>query len=105
MILLLGENNLVENYAESTLKVDMKKDFMYCPEFKDHFLQFPKYIDIISNKNPSVVTSQDIEMIKLLLESNLEFKVYTVFKNGKVRRMSKEQAINAYECLGLDVRC
>ena len=104
MILLLGKNDLVENYAKSVLKVNINENFIYCPNFKEHYTQFSKYIDIIRYRKPFVITTQDIEMIKLLLTSDLCFEVYTVFENGLIRKLSKEQAINAYDCLGIDLR-
>lgn len=106
MILLLGKNDAVEEYAKTVLKIDIEKDVVYFPEFKTFYKDFSKYINIIKTENPFIVTTQDKEMINTLLESDLNFSVWTVYKKDLVlvRRMSKEEAINACDCLGLDLR-
>lgn len=104
MILLLGKNNLVEKYADEVLKIDMGNDIVYYPEVTTHFSEYDKALDDIKEDIPPVITSQNIEFINFLLDSDLEFEVWTVYENGKVRKLSKQKAIWAYREAGLELR-
>ena len=104
MILLLGKNNLVKKYADEVLKIDMGNDIVYCPEVTDHYSEYEKLLSDIKENLPLVITSQNIEFINFLLDSDLEFEVWTVYENEKVRKLSKEKAIWAYRKAGLELR-
>ena len=104
MILLLGKNNLIEKYADEVLKIDMGNDIVYYPEVTTHFSEYDKELDDIKEDIPPVITSQNIEFINFLLDSDLEFEVWTVYENEKVRKLSKEKAIWAYREAGLELR-
>ena len=104
MILLLGKNDLVEKYADEVLKIDMSNDIVYYPEVTAHFSEYDKALDDIKEDIPPVITSQNIEFINFLLDSDLEFEVWTVYENEKVRKLSKEKAIWAYRKAGLELR-
>ena len=104
MILLLGKNDLVEKYADEVLKIDMGNDIVYYPEVTTHFSEYGKALDDIKEDIPPVITSQNIEFINFLLDSDLEFEVWTVYENEKVRKLSKEKAIWACREAGLELR-
>lgn len=107
MILLLGENNLVEEYADNKLKIDMRNDIVYYPEVTVHYTEFKRYIDIIKEEEPPVVTTQNAELIDILLNSDLVFEVITVIMvNGeiKTRILSKDKAKKSREEYGLELR-
>ena len=104
MILLLGKNNLVEKYADEVLKIDMRNDIVYYPDVTDHYTEYEKLLSDIKENLPLVITSQNIEFINFLLDSDLEFEVWTVYENEKVRKLSKEKAIWAYREAGLELR-
>ena len=104
MILLLGKNNLVEKYADEVLKIDMRNDIAYYPDVTDHYTEYEKLLSDIKENLPLVITSQNIEFINFLLDSDLEFEVWTVYENEKVRKLSKEKAIWAYREAGLELR-
>ena len=104
MILLLGKNNLVEKYADEVLKIDMGNDIVYYPNVTTHFSEYDKTLDDIKEDIPLVITSQNIDFINFLLDSDLEFEVWTVYENEKVRKLSKEKAIWAYREAGLELR-
>lgn len=104
MILLLGKNDLVENYADSTLHIDMRNDIVYYPNKETHHTELYKYVNIAKEEKPPVITTQNLEMINVLLDSDLDFSVYTVYENNKVRKMSKQEAINASRNLGIELR-
>ena len=104
MILLLGKNNLVEKYADEVLKIDMGNDIVYYPEVTDHYSEYEKLLSDIKENLPLVITSQNIEFINFLLDSDLEFELWTVYENEKVRKLSKEKAIWAYRKAGLELR-
>ena len=107
MLLLLGKNDAVEKYAECNLKVNIENDIMYYPDIKTHYSEFGKCIDIIKEKEPSVITTQNQEMINILLDSDLDFNVITVwiFENELLtRKADKEQAKYIKNRLGLDLR-
>ena len=104
MILLLGKNDLVEKYADEVLKIDMGNDIVYYPEVTTHFSEYGKALDDIKEDIPPVITSQNIEFINFLLDSDLEFEVWTVYENEKFRKLSKEKAIWACREAGLELR-
>ena len=104
MILLLGKNDLVENYADSTLHIDMRNDIVYYSDQETHHTELYKYVNITKEEKPPVITTQNLEMINVLLDSDLDFSVYTVYENNKVRKMSKQEAINASRNLGIELR-
>ena len=104
MILLLGKNYLVEQYANEILKIDMMNDIVYYPGVTDHFSEFDRLLNDIKEDIPPVITSQNIEFINCLLDSDLKFEVFTVYENNIVRKMSKEKAIWAYREEGLELR-
>ena len=104
MILLLGKNNLVEKYANEVLKIDIVNNIVYYPNVTTHFSEYGKALDDIKENIPPVITSQNIEFINFLLDSDLEFEVWTVYENEKVRKLSKEKAIWACREVGLELR-
>lgn len=104
MILLLGKNDLVEQYADRVLGIDINCDLVHYPDCTTHFTEYCKELESIKEENPSVLTSQNIEFIKYLLYSDLDFVIWTVCTNDRIRKMSKIEAINAIECLGLELR-
>ena len=107
MILLLGKNKTVEKYAEETLKIDMRNDIVYYPESTVHYSDYPKYISIAREEKPPVITSQSLEVIDILLKSDLEFNIITVLEvDGviTVRNVTKEKAIQIKEDYGLELR-
>ena len=104
MILLLGKNDLVEKNAEEILKIDMRNDIVYNPNVTTHYTEYDKLLDKIKEDIPPVITSQNIEFINFLLDSDLEFELWTVYENNMVRKLSKEKAIWAYREAGLELR-
>lgn len=104
MILLLGKNNFVEKYANEVLKIDMGNDIVYYPNVTAHYSEYDKLLDDIKEDVPPVITSQNIEFINFLLDSDLEFELRTVYENNIVRKLSKEKAIWVYREAGLELR-
>lgn len=104
MILLLGKNDLVEKYADEILKINMRNDIVYYPNVTAHYSEYDKLLDNIKEDIPPVITSQNIEFINFLLDSDLEFELWTVYENNIVRKLSKEKAIWAYREAGLELR-
>ena len=106
-ILLLGINEVVEKYAENILKIDMVNDIVYYPSVTTHHTEFGKYVDIAREEEPPVITTQNLELIDVLLESDLDFKVVTVRMYGneiKARTMTKEDAIDCRKKFDFDPR-
>lgn len=107
MILLLGKNNVVEKYAGETLKIDIVNDMAYYPSITTHCTEFKKYIDIVKEEKPAVITTQSLEMIDIFLKSDLDFDVVTVrdIENEiRERKLSKAEALNLRMSIGLDLR-
>ena len=108
MILLLGKNDVVEEYARETLKIDMGNDIVYYPDVTTHYTELHQYVDIAKVENPSVITTQSLEMIDTLLSSDLDFEVVTVIRdkenNIRKRCKTKEEAWKLRETIGLDLR-
>jgi hypothetical protein len=97
MILLLGINDVVEEYAENVLKIDMRNDIAYYPSVTTHYIEFGKYVDIVREEKPPVITTQSLEMTDVLLESDLDFEVVTVRRCDneiKSRTLTKEEALD-----------
>ena len=107
MILLLGINDVVEEYAENVLKIDMRNDIVYYPSVTTHHTELRKYVDIAREEDPPVITTQSLEMLDALLESNLDFEVVTVRRYDneiKSRTMTKEDVIDCREKFDFDPR-
>lgn len=108
MILLLGINDVVEEYAEKFLKINLKKDIMRCPDITTHYTEFGKYVNTAREYKPAIITTQCLEIIDVLLESDLDFDVVTVRKydDGEIRArfLPKEEVIKDRESFCFDPR-
>lgn len=106
MVLLLGKNDVVEEFARETLKIDMNNDIVYYPSVTTHYTELNKYIEIARKEKPTVITTQSLEMIDILLNSDLKIEVVCVRKhNGVVAiKYSKEKALLLRHEIGLDLR-
>lgn len=107
MILLLGINDNIERYVENVLKIDIGNDIMYCPSVTTHHTELGKYVDIARAEKPLVITTQSMEMIDVLLESDLDFDVVTVRmcdNEIKSRTLTKEEVIDCREKFDFDPR-
>lgn len=106
MILLLGKNDVVEEYARKVLKVD-EDDILYCPDIKDHHSEFEKYVEWAKEDEYKVITTQNSEMIDVFLASDLDFKVITVRRyNDKIKaaRRTKEYVNDCREAFSFELR-
>lgn len=108
MILLLGKNNAVERYAKEILSIDMDNDIVYYPDETTHYTELPEWIEIAREENPSVVTTQRLDMINEFLHSDLDFKVITAIEvDGNIKGRvfeDKEKALYVKDVLGLELR-
>lgn len=106
-ILLLGINDVVEEYAKNVLKIDMGNDIVYYPSVTTHHTELGKYVDIAREEEPLVITTQNLEMVDVLLESDLDFDVVTVRMYGneiKSRTLTKEEVVANREVFNFDPR-
>ena len=106
-ILLLGINDVVEEYAENVLKIDMGNNIVYYPSVTTHHTELGKYVDIAREEEPPVITTQNLEMVDVLLESDLDFDVVTVRMYGneiKSRTLTKEEVVSNREVFNFDPR-
>lgn len=103
MILVLGKNSFVEEYIKK-LGLNLRNDLVYYPGWADHYTDYPLLITQIKKDNPLAVTSQNIEFIDYMLNSDLKFDVVTVFDDQKIRKLTKETAKEVYEIMGLELR-
>lgn len=103
MILVLGKNSFVEEYIKK-LGLNLRNDLVYYPGWADHYTDYPLLITQIKKDNPLAVTSQNIEFIDYMLNSDLKFDVVTVFDDQKMRKLTKETAKEVYEIMGLELR-
>ena len=95
MILLLGKNDVVEEYARETLKIDVENDIVCYPSVTTHYTELEKYVEIAREEEPPVITTQSLEMIDTLLSSELNFEVITVVRTDRgirKREVNKEKA-------------
>lgn len=107
MTLLLGINANVEEYAETVLKVDMQNDIVYYPDITTHHTELGLYVDIAREEAPPVITTQSLELIDVLLHSDLDFDVITVRRYGeeiRARTMTKEEVLQNREAFDFDPR-
>lgn len=105
--LLLGRIDAIEEYARNDLKIDIEKDMAYYPPVHTHYKDLVKYIDTIKEKAQTVITTQNIEMLDTLLESDLNIEVITVRKADNViysRSLPKEEVLRNRETFGFEPR-
>ena len=105
--LLLGRIDAIEEYAKNDLKINIEKDMVYYPPVPTHYSDLVKYIDIIKEKPQTVITTQNVEMLDTLLESNLDLDVITVRKADNVicsRSLPKEEVLQGRETFGFEPR-
>ena len=102
MILLLGTHKNIVKYMEDELHKSID-DIHIFPEKTTHFSEFDDIINneivfLLSNEekyNPIIINSQNIEFIERLLNSDLDFMVYTiVVRDNKIftRKLDKDHA-------------
>lgn len=106
MKLLLGKIDVISEYAETILKIN-KKDMAYYPTVPTHHTELWKYVNIIKEDFPLVITTQSVEMMDVLLDSDLDFEVITVRKVDNVihsRSLSKKEVIEDRKGFGFDPR-
>ena len=106
MILLLGKHNNIVEYAKNTFKID-ESDIFCCPDVTTHHTEFGKYVDTIRNENPAIITTQSLEMLDVLLESDLEFEVIRTrrFDDGiRTAKTTKEEVVGCRNVWNFDPR-
>lgn len=106
MKLLLGKIDAIAEYAETNLKMN-KEDIAYYPTIPTHHTELGRYVDVVKENSPSVITTQSVEMMDTLLESDLDFEVITVRKVDDViysRSLSKNEVVEEREKFGFDPR-
>lgn len=107
VVLLLGRNDELEQYAKDVLKIDIENDLRYVPHPTVHHTDFPEYIDGIKEENVGFVTTQSLEMIDVLVKSDLDLEVVTVRNcDGELRarKMSKERVKTNRDTFDFDPR-
>ena len=100
MILLLGKHNNIIEYAKNALKIN-EPDIFLCPVVTDHHTEFCKYIDVIAEEKPAIITTQNLEMLDVLLESDLKFEVIRTRRRGNEIRISKMTKKEVNDCRNL----
>ena len=106
MKLLLGRIDVIVEYAETNLKMN-KEDIAYYPTIPTHHTELGKYVDVIKEISPSVITTQSVEMMDTLLASDLNIEVVTVRKIDNVihsRSLPKNEVIEDRKKFGFDPR-
>ena len=107
MILLLGKNDIVEQYAYDVLKVDMMRDIVFWPDVRTHHTELTIYVSTAKVERPKVITTQNLELIDVLLHSDLDFDVITVRRYGeeiRARTLTKEEVLANREAFAFDPR-
>ena len=107
MILLLGKNNAIVRYTKEILKMNVDK-IAYYPSITTHYTDFPKYISLIKERNPTIITTQNSELIDILLCSDLDFNVITTYigDDGEIKErvLTKLEAGRALSEWGIELR-
>lgn len=95
MILLLGKNELVEEYAKN-LGLDTETDIAHYPDITTHYTEVDKYVKIAEKEQPTAITTQRLDMLDALLRSdlNIEKVIRVGCHKGKCSGsvLSKEEA-------------
>ena len=107
MILLLGKRESVEGYIRNEKEKNESYFYVTCPSSLDHHSEYGKYIPQIRLEKPQALTTQSLEMVDTLLESDLEFDVVTLkTMDGKTyeRRMEKKEALMLRDEFNIDLR-
>lgn len=103
MILLLGKDEYIKQYAVQVLNIN-PEIIHYCPQITTHYSEYHNKLDNIKNEHPTIIASQNIEFIKYLLNSDLDFEVRTIYEDLYARRLPKEKAVEVYQDMGLEIR-
>ena len=106
MILILGKHDVIMEHVKETMHLS-ESDVFCCPAITTHHTEFCKHIDEIKSVNPPVITTQNIEMLDVLLESELEFKVVRTRRfDDEIRtaEMSKEEVLGNRNAWNFDPR-
>ena len=107
MILLLGKNDAVEEYAEKVMQIDIYDDLVYYPDITTHHTELGQFVEYAKKDQPAAITTQNLEMIDKLLESDLDFDIITVRKYDgelRTRTKSKEELISLRDRFDFDPR-
>ena len=107
MILLLGKNPVVEEFAEKVLQIDLRSDIVYYPDVTTHHTELDQYVEYARKDKPPVITTQSLEMVDELLASDLDFDIITVriCEDGfRTRTKSKSELISLRDSFDFDPR-
>ena len=107
MILLLGKNPVVEEYAEKVMQIDIYDDLVYYPDITAHHTELGQFVEYARKDQPAAITTQNLEMIDELLKSDLDFDIITVRKYDgelRTRTKSKEELISLRDSFDFDPR-
>lgn len=102
MKLLLGRKTCIEEYAVETCHVK-PENIMWAPEITVHPDEYPEVLEEIKEKMPEIISSQNLQFVNYLLDSDLEFDVITAFGPVIARVLSKEKAIEVHREMGLSL--
>ena len=106
MILLLGKYDEIVEYVVKTLGKNMKSVTHY-PPFHAHHSEVIGYVELLKIDQIKVATTQSLEFIDVLLESDLDFEVVTVKRvNDEIRSrtLSKEDVAANRKAWAFDPR-
>lgn len=106
MILFLGKHDAIVEYVRDSLKMN-DVDIFCCPAVTDHHTEFGKYVDVIKEKQPVIVSTQSLEMLDVLLESDLEFEIVRTRRCGheiRTAKMTKEEVVANRNAWNFDPR-
>lgn len=105
MILYTGKDKVIRSYLEFELGINEEEVFSY-PSHDTHYTDYNEELSMIKDCGKDF-TSQNIEFIDYLLNSDLEFEVHTLyFEDGEflIRKLSKEIAKEVRFEMGLELR-
>jgi hypothetical protein len=113
-ILLLGKAQEIYNFFRENNMDYSDMEACTFPGEQTHYTYYNEIIASINyiiskrkeNEEDYFFTTQNKEFIELLLHSDLNFDVWTVFdaRNNVVRKVSKDEAYKCQYSLGLDLR-
>ena len=107
MVLLLGKHDAITEYMQTVLQIDDPLNLLCCPSTTAHHSEYGEYVDVIRDEQPPAITTQNLEMLDILLASDLDFGIIRVRRYGdeiKTANHTKEEVLANRKVWNFDPR-
>ena len=107
MVLLLGKHDAITEYMQTVLQIDDPLNLLCCPSSTVHHSEYGEYVNVIRDQQPPAITTQNLEMLDILLASDLDFGISRVRRYGdeiKTANHTKEEVLANRKVWNFDPR-